>query len=101
MERRLIILAAFLSAILMDNFQVQAAPSKSTESSPRVFSISVETLQVLRREVREKNAAKDPAIAQLRKDADAALKQEPLSVTKKSITPPSGDNHDYLSLALY
>jgi hypothetical protein len=34
-------------------------------------------------------------------DADTALKQSPLSVINKAVTPPSGDKHDYLSLAPY
>jgi hypothetical protein len=101
MERRLRILVTFLLAVLTGNAQVQAAPSKCAESAPRVFSLSVATLQTLRREARDSQAATDPAIAQLRNEADAALKQEPLSVTEKSSTPPSGDKHDYLSLAPY
>ena len=34
----------------------------------------------------------------LKKRADEALHQRPVSVTDKKITPPSGDMHDYMSL---
>ena len=34
-------------------------------------------------------------------DADAALKTLPLSVVEKTKTPPSGDKHDYMSIAPY
>jgi hypothetical protein len=57
-------------------------------------------LQELRGEIAADNL-KDPALEQLRKDADAALMQKSLSVVDKSIDPPSGDKHDYMSLAPY
>jgi hypothetical protein len=41
------------------------------------------------------------ALADLRKQADAALTAGPWSVTDKTQLPPSGDPHDYLSLAPY
>lgn len=41
------------------------------------------------------------ALAKLEADARKALEQEPVSVTTKGITPPSGDKHDYMSQAPY
>ncbi len=41
------------------------------------------------------------AIDDIKADADAALKQEPLSVVNKKSTPPSGDKHDYTSIGIY
>jgi len=35
------------------------------------------------------------------READKALKQEPVTVTAKQQVPPSGDKHDYMSLAPY
>ena len=47
-------------------------------------------------------AEHNPAIlAAVRSEADKALRQQPLSVTEKKDTPPSGDKHDYMSLATY
>ena len=41
------------------------------------------------------------AIAALEQEAKGALAIEPMSVMDKSITPPSGDKHDYVSQAPY
>ena len=44
----------------------------------------------------------DPALLhQVRIEADKALKAPLLSVMDKQATPPSGDKHDYMSLAVY
>lgn len=45
--------------------------------------------------------ADNPALQRLRRDADKALKATPGSVMDKTKVPPSGDKHDYLSLAPY
>lgn len=37
----------------------------------------------------------------VRAEADHAMKQAPVSVMEKKSTPPSGDKHDYMSLASY
>jgi hypothetical protein len=42
-----------------------------------------------------------PALKKLLQDADRMLERRPESVTYKKLTPPSGDKHDYLSLAPY
>jgi hypothetical protein len=43
-----------------------------------------------------------PAILQaVTAEADSAMKVAPLSVMQKSATPPSGDKHDYMSMAPY
>src|SRR4029453_15456783 len=41
------------------------------------------------------------ALAPLRAAADAALAAGPWSVMDKTTTPPSGNKHDYISLARY
>ncbi|HEY7219505.1 MAG TPA: alginate lyase family protein [Candidatus Binatia bacterium] len=47
------------------------------------------------------DAALTPALNKLKRDADRALRSGTFSVTEKEITPPSGDKHDYLSIAPY
>ncbi|HEX7231361.1 MAG TPA: alginate lyase family protein, partial [Candidatus Binatia bacterium] len=42
-----------------------------------------------------------PAFAKLKDDAARALNVKPLSVTEKNFSPPSGDKHDYMSIAPY
>ena len=46
-------------------------------------------------------AADNPAVARLLRDADKALAAKPGSVMDKTLMPPGGDKHDYLSLAPY
>ncbi len=67
---------------------------------PRAFSFPPQVMQQLRDQMAAGNL-KDASFDQWRKDADKALQQTPLSVMDKGITPPSGDKHDYLSLAPY
>src|SRR3989442_3996988 len=42
-----------------------------------------------------------PAIRELRRAADMAMKAPPVSVPEKTVAPPSGDPHDYMSLSIY
>ena len=81
-------------------FPVQKTPSPQFENTLRVFSLPSATMQELRGEI-PAGKLKDPALEQLRKDADTALLQKSLSVVDKSMSPPSGDKHDYMSLAPY
>lgn len=48
-----------------------------------------------------RDPAYQPAFGKLVRDADALLTRRAESVTYKKIVPPSGDKHDYLSLAPY
>lgn len=43
----------------------------------------------------------DAALEALRDDAEEALKAGPFSVTFDEVVPPSGDKHDYVSMAKY
>lgn len=47
------------------------------------------------------DASVAPALHKLLQDADALLLRPSEAVTNKTMTPPSGDKHDYLSLAPY
>jgi len=63
--------------------------------APRVFLVSAETLAA-------QKAKPDAALLALaRKEADNAMKLSAQSVTVKTKTPPSGDKHDYMSMARY
>lgn len=64
-------------------------------------SPSNNVLQENKQKIRNKDAALKPAYLQLIKDADKALKEGPFTVMEKTIIPPSGDKHDYMSLAPY
>jgi hypothetical protein len=51
--------------------------------------------------IANKNAAVMAALARLRGEADKATLEGPFAVTAKKRVPPSGDKHDYLTLAPY
>ena len=68
---------------------------------PRVFLLDAATLQTNRVKVQRGDPDLAPAAARLKEDARKALKTGPFSVTDKSVSPPSGDKHDYMSQAPY
>lgn len=47
------------------------------------------------------DASLQPAFSALVREAQRALNEGPFSVVDKTVTPPSGDKHDYYSLAPY
>ena len=71
------------------------------QGKPVVFALNAQSLEKNKKRV----AAKDPSIMAaykaLIKDADKALQFGPVSVMEKKNDPPSGDKHDYMSLAPY
>ncbi|MDB5203414.1 MAG: alginate lyase family protein [Ferruginibacter sp.] len=67
----------------------------------RVFVLSEKALAANKSKIDNKDALIMPAYKQLLKDADKALKFGPVSVMGKKHLPPSGDRHDYMSLAPY
>jgi hypothetical protein len=98
-QRTWIVLVGVLTNMLgTEAAQTHDAPA--TLGAPRVFSLQAASLPQLRREIAAGNRT-DAAFDQLRSDADQAVKQTPISVMDKTTKPPSGDLHDYLSLAPY
>ena len=71
-------------------------------SKPTVYSLSIKTLEKNKTRINNKEAEIMPAYRQLIKDADTkAMKFGAVSVMEKTKLPPSGDKHDYMSLAPY
>ncbi|MBN8879378.1 MAG: alginate lyase family protein [Sphingobacteriales bacterium] len=68
---------------------------------PQVFVLDAKTLASNKAGIKANNAVVVPAYKQLLKDADKALQFGPVSVMEKKNQPPSGDKHDYMSLAPY
>jgi len=68
---------------------------------PTVYSLDAATLSANKDRIARKDPAVWPAYQQLLKEADEALKKGPYSVMEKKNNPPSGDRHDYMSLAPY
>jgi hypothetical protein len=68
---------------------------------PRVFLIDGKTLYTVRTSFKNGEKTYQPALAELFKDAGKSLRVAPVSVMEKQQLPPSGDKHDYLSIAPY
>ncbi len=88
--------------ILLVNLLVGCSAGKlsAQKGKPKVFALSTKALQEHKEEIRN-NTALQPAYKKLLKDADKALDFGPVSVMEKKNDPPSGDKHDYMSLAPY
>jgi hypothetical protein len=71
------------------------------DSAPRLILARGEALVESRRRIRAGDSTLLPAYRALLRDADSALTAAPLSVTAKQMLPPSGDRHDFMSLAPY
>lgn len=94
---RLIVLLSIVTPALCPA-DVQAA---RPESRPHTFVLNGETLAGAKARLAAGDLALKPALARLRKEADAALAMKPVSVMDKTRTPPSGSKHDYISQAPY
>jgi hypothetical protein len=68
---------------------------------PRVFALDRCVVAEVKTKIVGSDHSFDAPLAQLRKEADRALTEGPWSVMDKPVVPPSGDKHDYLSLARY
>ena len=66
-----------------------------------VYALDERTLEINKRKIAEGEAGKLPAYKKLLKEAEKALIFGPVSVMEKNHLPPSGDKHDYMSLAPY
>jgi Alginate lyase len=71
------------------------------EISPRYFGASPGALAEVKARLSSHDGTLQPALQKLVREADKALQTEPLSVVEKDKTPPSGDKHDYMSVAPY
>ena len=74
---------------------------KDTLPNPHIFSHAPEVLTRHKARWLADRQHPAPALRQLLDDAHAALAVRPFSIVEKTSVPPSGDKHDYLSLAPY
>lgn len=73
---------------------------RSHNNLARVFLLDAKELQH-RRQIAQSHPASDEILRVVRLEADKAMSAGPFSVMYKETTPPSGDKHDYMSLAPY
>jgi len=88
------LIGIFITGFLLVNAHKQ--PGK-----PVVFALNIQSLERNKSRINAKDPLIMPAYKQLIKDADKALQYGPVSVMEKKNIPPSGDKHDYMSLAPY
>jgi hypothetical protein len=70
-------------------------------SSLKLVTLNASALERNKAAINNKEQTILPAYKKLLKDADKALQWGPVSVMEKLNTPPSGDKHDYMSIAPY
>jgi len=78
-----------------------ASSAAVAQPSPRVFVLQLGDLVETRKRLEGSDASLLPALNSLKRDADTTLNGGILSVVHKELAPPSGDKHDYMSLAPY
>lgn len=88
-----------LSAIILG--MVLAGSNAIGQPPPRVFVLQPDDLVETRSRLQANDASLLPALNRLKRDADHALNSGTFSVVHKELAPPSGDKHDYMSLAPY
>jgi len=71
------------------------------KSYPQVFALNAKTLASNKKQIKANNVNLIPAYKKLLADAEKALQFKTVSVMEKANTPPSGDKHDYMSIAPY
>lgn len=91
--------AFLLLAILLLDLRFHR--SASSAEPPRLVILSAAELIEAKKRLDAGDADLQPAFNKLRRDADRALGGEILSVTHKTLAPPSGDKQDYMSIAPY
>ena len=87
---------SWLHVSIEDQFE-----ATSTGDMPNTLILDGHALAVARERARVGSQALQPALDQLRREADAALEAGPFSVVHKKKLPPSGDPHDYASIGIY
>jgi hypothetical protein len=80
---------------------VGATAQDSLLSKSDIIKLDFKAVAASKNKVRAHDPALMPAYEQLLKDADKLLDYAPVSVMQKSAVPPSGDKHDYMSIAPY
>jgi hypothetical protein len=70
-------------------------------SKSDIIKLDFKSLADKKNKIISRDPALMPAYTQLLKNADLLLNYAPVSVMQKNAVPPSGDKHDYMSIAPY
>src|SRR5690348_5950511 len=82
-------------------FSMSGLQAQTKKKYPSVYAMNATTLAANKQKIKDRDASLLPAYQQLLKEADKALQFQPVSVMEKKNNPPSGDKHDYMSIAPY
>jgi hypothetical protein len=99
--------AFFMTAVLFMFFSQTLCVTGSTNTVPcngKAIPLAVmdaQSLMKTRDRIHSGDSLMLPTLEKLRKEADAALQEGLFSVMDKTKVPPSGDKHDYMSVAMY
>lgn len=77
------------------------AQKEAVTSRTDVVKLDFSVLAASKNRVKANDPALRPAFEQLLKEGDALLQVKPVSVMDKTDMPPSGNKHDYMSIAPY
>src|SRR5689334_22425781 len=69
--------------------------------NPRTFLMDADRVATIKKKYQQKDPTTVALVNDLTKEADKQLEMKPVSVMDKSISPPSGNKHDYMSQAPY
>ncbi len=92
---------AILAFLAANSFVSYFTRPASAAEPLRLFILNPSNLSESKQRLANNDSSLLPALNRLKRDADHALTGGPFSVTHKEITPPSGDKHDYMSVAPY
>ena len=105
MQRMTLTCCCFLAALTVGTWAQskpeQPTPAPSPELAGKLLLIDGAYLASVRGRVRSGDETLKAAVAALEDDAKKAVAMKPPSVMDKTVTPPSGDKHDYMSQAPY
>jgi hypothetical protein len=74
---------------------------KRTRAEASVSKLAPPQLELTRRRIERMDPLIAPAFKRLQREAEEAMQAEPFTVVDKTMMPPSGDPHDYMSLNPY
>lgn len=94
--------AIAIFALLLFSSLAAISTRASYASEPqRLILLEEHALAQAKQRLQTGDASLASALNKLKRDADRTLAGGPFSIAEKEVTPPSGDKHDYLSIAPY
>lgn len=99
---KIVLLACFAGLCCLQATAGDPSPGTSKSNGrSTVYALNARQLKDNKTRIGRSDPAIMPAYRQLLKDADLGLQFGPVSVMEKAHVPPSGNKHDYMSLAPY